>query len=488
MPEDFESGAIQHALVFAIPGPRNLSPDPQELVSTEYVSPASVTETDYFSTNPNAMIMGQRIRLKDTLVDEDGEQIDEAQYAPATRILLQALRDYGAYLVDNAGGFVFAAEDVHTGLLDVTDDRVNELIGAAEGSALAADKTRWQIVMETVALDLDVMPIPIAAGPWEDDEDPALAQVDHYNFELVDQANPGGGAGGDYDGDGRSDMVWRNSSDGRNIIWFMDGAERTSARLIQTIPDPWILGGDADFNGDGTTDLLWRHSTDGRNLIWFFEDGSRSESALAPSVVDLTWTIAATPDLDGDGKSDILWRLPDGRNIAWFMDGATRRDALLLHAIDVAWELGGTGDFDGDGNDDLLWHNTEDYRNIVWLMGLTGRQQAKLIHSSTLMLAGVADFDADGIDDVLWRDTNDGRNILWFMASGERASYALIPSVTDLTWRVAALKDFDGDGEADIHWRTDDGRNIIWFMAGAVRSDAALTFSVTDSQWTLVSD
>ncbi len=69
------------------------------------------------------------------------------------------------------------------------------------------------------------------------------------------------------------------------------------------------------------------------------------------------------------------------------------------------------------------------------------------------------------------------------MVDGHRASFALLPGVSDLTWQVAALKDFSGDGMADIHWRTDDGRNILWFMAGATRSDAVLTFSVIDSAW-----
>ena len=284
----------------------------------------------------------------------------------------------------------------------------------------------------------------------------------------------------DFDGDGSSDILWHNTEDGRNIFWFMDGTGRTSAQLIQTISDPWVLRGQADFNGDGTTDLLWRDLSDGRNLIWFFEEGTRTSSALIPSVVDLTWAIAATPDMDGDGNSDILWRLADGRNIIWFMAAGERRDALLLHSIPTNWDLAGTGDFDGDGNDDLMWHNSDDGSNIVWLMDVAGRQQAILIHSSSLLLAGIADFDGNGTDDLLWRD---GRNILWFMAAGERFSYSLLASVTDLTWSVAALKDLDGDGMADIHWRTDDGRNILWFMSGDTRVNALLTFSVTDSVW-----
>jgi hypothetical protein len=122
LPEDVESGAISHALAFAIPGLRNLSPDPYEPIASDYFYPASTTETDYYNTNPNALAAGQRIRLKQSIVDDSGNPIDETQLAPITRMFLTALRDYGAYLVDNAGGFIFYAEEIKTAVLHLTDD------------------------------------------------------------------------------------------------------------------------------------------------------------------------------------------------------------------------------------------------------------------------------------------------------------------------------------------------------------------------------
>ena len=43
-------------------------------------------------------------------------------------------------------------------------------------------------------------------------------------------------ATGDYNGDGKTDLVWRNAATGVNTQWLMDGASRTSDRN---------LGGDA---------------------------------------------------------------------------------------------------------------------------------------------------------------------------------------------------------------------------------------------------
>src|SRR5690606_31138155 len=44
-------------------------------------------------------------------------------------------------------------------------------------------------------------------------------------------------AASDFDGDMHSDLLWRDSVGGRNVIWFMDGITRTSAGEIVTVLD-----------------------------------------------------------------------------------------------------------------------------------------------------------------------------------------------------------------------------------------------------------
>ena len=186
LPEDIESGAISHALAVAIPGLRNTSDDPYEPLASDYFYPASTTETDFYNTNPHALAAGQRVRLKQTIVDDGGNPIDEGQLAPITRMFLTALRTYGAYLVDNAGGFIFYAEDIHTAVLNLSDDQINGLIGQSPGTPLPAGKTKWQIVIEKLNEELEQ--IPFAHGPWEDGQNPAEATITSANFEVVKPA------------------------------------------------------------------------------------------------------------------------------------------------------------------------------------------------------------------------------------------------------------------------------------------------------------
>lgn len=181
LPEDVESGAIGHVLAVAIPGLRNTSADPSEPLSSDYFHPVSTTETDFYNTHPYALAAGQRIRLKQTIVDDVGNEVSEAGLALITQMFLTALRTYGACLVDNAGGFTFYAEDIHTAVLDLSDAQVNELVGEQPGTSLQAGKTRWQIVIEKLNEELEQ--IPFAYGP--ESPDPAEATITTSNFEVV---------------------------------------------------------------------------------------------------------------------------------------------------------------------------------------------------------------------------------------------------------------------------------------------------------------
>lgn len=187
LPEDVEHGIIDHALAFAMPGLRNTNTtNPGEPFSADYFYPASTTEVGCYSTDPLALAAGQRIRLRSSLVDDAGNMIDEAQLAQVTRMFLRALRNYGAYLVENAGAFAFYAEDIHTAVLHLSDAEVNRLIGQPPSAALPPGQTKWQIVMG--ALSAQLAGIPVAFGPWQAGQDPRTATITTSNFEVVEPA------------------------------------------------------------------------------------------------------------------------------------------------------------------------------------------------------------------------------------------------------------------------------------------------------------
>jgi hypothetical protein len=80
---------------------------------------------------------------------------------------------------------------------------------------------------------------------------------------------------------------------------------------------------------------------------------------------------------------------------------------------------------------------------------------------------GVGDFDGDGRADILWR-SSDGQVAIWRMAGGVRAG-ASYPGGKDpgLVWTIQGVGDFDGDGRSDILWRDRNGHLAIWFRGDA---------------------
>src|SRR5207249_2294190 len=108
----------------------------------------------------------------------------------------------------------------------------------------------------------------------------------------------------------------------------------------------------ADFDGDGKSDILWRNAITGQNYIYFMNGTTILTEGYLRTVAGLSWTVAGIGDFDGDGKADILWRNTDtGQNYIYFMNGTTilPTEGYLRTVADLNWTVAGIGDFDGDG-------------------------------------------------------------------------------------------------------------------------------------------
>src|SRR5207249_1339045 len=103
----------------------------------------------------------------------------------------------------------------------------------------------------------------------------------------------------DFDGDGKSDIVWRQDT-GTAALWLMNGATLAQGAGVGNVPTAWTIAGAADYDGDAKDDILWRNTTTGDIAIWFM-NGTQLSSAAVVGNVPVAWSIAATGDFDGDG-------------------------------------------------------------------------------------------------------------------------------------------------------------------------------------------
>jgi len=149
---------------------------------------------------------------------------------------------------------------------------------------------------------------------------------------------------GDYDGDGKPDLLWRNSANGQNAVWYMDGTTRTGSDFLPELADlNWQLVGTGDFDSDGKPDILWRNSSTGLNAVWYMDGATRTGSSFLLQLADLNWQMVGAADYNNDSKPDILWRnTANGQNAVWYMDGTTLTGSDFLPELaDQSWKMAG---------------------------------------------------------------------------------------------------------------------------------------------------
>jgi hypothetical protein len=281
----------------------------------------------------------------------------------------------------------------------------------------------------------------------------------------------------DFNGDGKSDILWRDTS-GDVGIWFLNGSTISVTASLGNVSNNWAVFGQHDFNGDGYADILWT-DTVGDVMIWLMNGSTVTSQAVVASGVPTNWTIVGTGIFNGNGNTDILWRDTAGDVGIWFMNGTTISSTAGLGNLPIAWTVVGTGDFNGDGNTDILWRDTSG-NVLIWLMsGSTVLSSAVVANVSTnWSIVGTGIFNGSGKSDILWRDTA-GDVGIWFMNGTTISSTAGLGNVPT-AWSIAETGDFNGDGMSDILWRDTAGDVGIWFMNGSTIASTASLGNVSN--------
>ena len=260
----------------------------------------------------------------------------------------------------------------------------------------------------------------------------------------------------DFNGDGRSDVFWRNSSTGGNDIWL--SADSAQRQVTTGAAVPWLVAGLGDFNADGRSDVLWHSPTTGGNVLWF--SGVSTTRQLLATEANVAWAVAGIGDFDGDGRADIFWRnTSTGANTIWPAGDGTRAQAAS-GMPDLNWRVAGVVDFDADGRDDVVWRHQVNGSNELWRSGTSTLRKVLGVQGQAWQVGGLGDFNQDGQADIFWRNAGTGANQIWL--SGNVLNVQVATAV-DINWKVALVGDFDGDGKADVFWRhPQTGNNVMW--------------------------
>ena len=259
---------------------------------------------------------------------------------------------------------------------------------------------------------------------------------DGTDLEVLDINWENVGAG-DFNQDGKTDLLWRDRRSGELKVRLMNGVQIISEQAIEGHELDWKLAAWSDFDNDGKLDLLWRNQTTGKNEFWWMNGSTVTSTSDLLQIGDQSWQIAAAADMDRNGTTDLLWRnYSTGANAFWLLDRGKFKiqksstaytygtdentsDALFGYTIgDTQWIITGAGDLDGDGSTELFWRHAVSGMNAVWKMNKTQLQSGYFtttVGAGGWWMTSSGDFNQDGLRDWVWRERQTGQTVVWYM-------------------------------------------------------------------------
>ncbi len=301
----------------------------------------------------------------------------------------------------------------------------------------------------------------------------------------------------DYDGDGKQDLLFVNSS---SDAWYMvvrsngDGTFQNVSQGQNFLGHPygvpgWVIPG--DFNGDGIQDIAIFNSSSDR---WYTialgnGDGTFTKTAQGQNFLGFpygspqaTATITAF-DYDGDGKQDLLF--VNSSSDAWYMvarsngngtfQNVSQGQNFLGHPYGVlGWVI--PGDFNGDGIQDIAIFNSSSDRWYTIALGNGNGTFAKAAQGQNFLGFPygspqitypiiASDFNRDGRTDLAFFNVSSDRTYMIALSNADGAFRNLVSGQNFLGFpygdpqSTAAIVplDVNGDGRPELLFINDSG-------------------------------
>jgi hypothetical protein len=322
----------------------------------------------------------------------------------------------------------------------------------------------------------------LAAADLDGDGDLDLVVADGGEWELLFYRNDGGRrferaghvplgqqpgqiVAGDFDEDGREDLVVGSARVAGSricILWNLGSFSFDTATQVDSVVQSQQEIRAGDIDGDGDLDIVasgFRHEPNGEHGAWIFHNlGDRGFSLSQSLKLEPGSLAPELADLDGDGRLDLAvagagLRGGNARpGILWTF--ANQVEGVLMPARMFRAGSGSApsvtaADFDGDGSPDLAWSpgNEVQIQLDPWRTRETGRSHYGLGGHVERALA--ADLDGDGRRDVITASSRDGaiafRRGLGNLEYADARLHFAAESPAAL-----ASADLDGDGREEL--------------------------------------
>ncbi|KJU85793.1 FG-GAP repeat domain-containing protein [Candidatus Magnetobacterium bavaricum] len=108
------------------------------------------------------------------------------------------------------------------------------------------------------------------------------------------------------------------------------------------------------------------------------------------------------------------------------------------------------------------------------------------INTGNWQVKAVKDFDGDGKADILWQDSVTGDVATWLMNGVGIAGGGHVAKGVSSDWQIKTAGDYNGDGKADIVWQnTASGDVYLYLMDGINIVGGGFTATGLSNDWQL---
>jgi len=301
----------------------------------------------------------------------------------------------------------------------------------------------------------------------------SAASAQPVSFSRGDYDNDAGARGivaADFDGDGAVDYATANNAS-QTVAIFLNrlatGGGFVRAHAYKVSAGPFGIAS-GDFNRDGRVDLVVA-AADADRIELLIGSGDGAFARATPVSAPGSPRGVAVADLNGDGNPDVIYTSFLLNTVAvLFGDGTGGFPSLVVAPTGASPQGVAAGDFNGDGNVDLVVANTAAPTMTLLLGdGTGGLARVELPGAKNLNVLAVGDFDRDGWMDVAGASTSGNTVAIYLNRAGAGLKWVATLSTTLSSPRGIDTADLNGDGRPELIVANRASSVVTVFVAGA---------------------